>query len=189
MARKTLKSAAAILAAASMSLAAVACSSEDANKAGDAATGAAATSTVDTTVVTTAAAAGEGQGQGEEVEIPTVDGKTEKVPAPIAALWKENGAAEGWMGGLTDVQKKDGATLANFQHGSIASSEETGAHILRGKIRELWLQDGALDSKVGLPVENEKELSGAGWDQNFKKGMIKWAPDTAGQWAPNIDAK
>lgn len=62
---------------------------------------------------------------------------------------------------------------------TIAWSERTGAHVVHGEIRELWLKLGGQGGELGYPVSNEMPTpDGCGRRSRFQFGEIWWSPDT-----------
>src|SRR5262249_47176907 len=61
---------------------------------------------------------------------------------------------------------------------SIYWTRSTGAHVIQGEIRDLWLKLGAQKSKLGYPIEDETDTpDGRGRMSRFQRGEIWWYPD------------
>ncbi len=60
---------------------------------------------------------------------------------------------------------------------SIYWSKSTGAHLVAGEIRDLWLKSGGPKSALGLPTSDEGPTSdGTGRVSEFEHGKIVWSP-------------
>jgi hypothetical protein len=69
----------------------------------------------------------------------------------------------------------------HFEHGSIYWTPATGAHIVKGMIRNKWASMGWEKSRLQYPMTDELILEGTnneGRYQNFQGGVIKWTPNT-----------
>ena len=71
--------------------------------------------------------------------------------------------------------KTDARTIAQS---SIYWTQETGAHLVRGEIRQHWLQMGGPASELGYPTADEADApDGRGRVSRFQHGEILWDPD------------
>jgi uncharacterized protein with LGFP repeats len=62
---------------------------------------------------------------------------------------------------------------------TISWSARTGAHVVHGEIRDLWLQMGAESGDLGYPISSEEPTSdGRGRQSRFEFGEIKWYPES-----------
>jgi uncharacterized protein with LGFP repeats len=62
---------------------------------------------------------------------------------------------------------------------TISWSTQTGAHVVHGEIRVLWLKMGAEGGELGYPVSCEEPTAdGRGRQNRFEFGEIRWYPDT-----------
>lgn len=124
--------------------------------------------------------------KGETQTITTAHGE-EEVPADLAAAIEEKQAE--W-GDVQSVESTDKGTLATFEGGKhLVYSEETGAQPVIGKIAETWVNEGGLDASVGLPTKPEADAAEAnGWTQEFSNGTISWTEGEDGQFKADIDA-
>ncbi|MEN2745028.1 hypothetical protein [Sinomonas halotolerans] len=97
----------------------------------------------------------------------------------IRGAWARAGAQNGALrypttdevGGL-----RDSGVRQLFQGGSIYWTPTTGAQILRGAVRNLWLNYGAQDGYVRYPTTGEVASVRGGVVQNFQRGTIFWHP-------------
>ena len=65
---------------------------------------------------------------------------------------------------------------------TIAWSTRTGAHVVHGEIRHLWLELGGESGQLGYPVSDEMPTSdGRGRRSLFEYGEIQWFVDTGAQ--------
>ncbi|NAZ88554.1 LGFP repeat-containing protein, partial [Kineococcus indalonis] len=60
-----------------------------------------------------------------------------------------------------------------FQGGAIYWSSGTGAHVIRGAIRDAWARQGWEGGRLGFPTSSEFDITG-GKRQNFTGGYIEW---------------
>jgi uncharacterized protein with LGFP repeats len=62
---------------------------------------------------------------------------------------------------------------------TISWSARTGAHVVHGEIRDLWLQMGAESGDLGYPISSEEPTSdGRGRQSRFEFGEIEWYPES-----------
>jgi hypothetical protein len=103
--------------------------------------------------------------------------------ASAVASGKATGPGSGgsWLGFLgypttDETVTPDGIGRYNhFQNGSIYWSPTTGAHEVRGAIREEWAARGWEKSTLGYPVSDETdEIDGSGRVSLFEHGAIHW---------------
>lgn len=95
---------------------------------------------------------------------------------------RDKWAALGWESSplgfpITDETATPGRAGAfnHFQVGSIYWSPATGAHEVRGAIRDAWAALGWESSPLGFPVGDEYTAAGAR-RSDFQKGYITWTP-------------
>jgi hypothetical protein len=62
----------------------------------------------------------------------------------------------------------------HFQHGSIYWTPDTGAHEVRGAIRDKWAALGWERSYLGFPVSDELATEQGGRVNGFQRGEIRW---------------
>lgn len=185
----------AVAATAALSMGVVACS--DTDEGADSATTAVET-TADTEAAEEAAeesaeaseeAAEPSNPDGEpaegEVAVDTEDGEVALPAAAAAAL--ESFTAD-W-GKPESIEANDlGQVLAKFQEGNVATwAQELGAVPVVGKIAETWLDEGGLESTLGLPTGPEQAApDGNGWVQQFTNGVISWISDENGDFEADV---
>lgn len=119
------------------------------------------------------------------VEMVELDGQ--QVPADIAAKIEELGGVEK-LDGISKVTKEGDADVVYLgEHRRVYFTPETGAHLIQGKILETWIEQGGVDSDLGLPTSDEKEITN-GWQSDFQKGQITWTSATGeiGDFQPTI---
>lgn len=124
-------------------------------------------------------ATGEGD-QGETREIDLVDGSSVAVPVPLAEAINTHSAD---FGTPTDVREgSDGRYLVSYEENShLVYSADTDAQPLIGMIARTWMEEGGLDSEIGLPTGREETApDGEGWTQEFTNGTISWVPAPLG---------
>jgi uncharacterized protein with LGFP repeats len=86
-------------------------------------------------------------------------------------------AASGWENGPLGYPVTDAAPLANggkfvhFQGGSVYWSPATGAHVVRGPVRDAWAATGWETGPLGYPTGDLRAVSG-GTRQDFQRGYI-----------------
>jgi uncharacterized protein with LGFP repeats len=177
---------AAVFAAGGLVLGAAACSDDDSDDSGStasaSATGADSSGSADASSGADASA-GAGASDGASGDVTSAD----QLPEEIKAAYDQAGGEAGELGAFTSFETSGDNSLATFANGFIASSPDTGAQPLIGKIGETWSTGGALENPVGLPTAPEQGDAGAGWDQDFQKGQIGWHPDETGNWAATGD--
>lgn len=95
----------------------------------------------------------------------------------IQSSWLNSGWNQGVGFPTTDeTSTPDGTGKYNhFQNGSIYWSPNTGAHPVRGRIRDFWGQEGWERSTFGYPTSAERNVR-VGAVQSFQNGDIQWVP-------------
>jgi uncharacterized protein with LGFP repeats len=79
----------------------------------------------------------------------------------------------------TPVTTIPGGAFAHYANGSIYASPATGAHVIRGVLRDKWASLGWETSWLGYPTTDVAALStGSGQFQHFQNGSIYWSPVT-----------
>jgi len=99
-----------------------------------------------------------------------------EVHGSIRDKWASLGWERSFLGyPLTDeTVTPDGIGRYNhFTGGSIYWTPKTGAHEVRGAIRDKWASLGWERGKLGYPISDEF-ASGAGRRSNFQHGFITW---------------
>lgn len=132
----------------------------------------------------------EGAGaEGETVKVKTANGEEVELPKDVKTAWDNEGGETGAFGKLTEFKDGEKGSLATFEKGWIANSEENGAVPLIGKIGETWANGGGLDNEIGLPTAPEQGDAASGWTQSFENGTIKWVKDASGKFAETIEKR
>jgi hypothetical protein len=69
---------------------------------------------------------------------------------------------------------------SNFEHGSIYSSNASGAHVIYGAIGAEWTQMGGVKSILGYPTSDEADVDGVAGARvtHFQGGDIYWSAGT-----------
>jgi uncharacterized protein with LGFP repeats len=72
---------------------------------------------------------------------------------------------------------------ADFQNGSIYWSATTGAHMLNGAFKPLWISAGGLGGYLGYPTDDPVHTSdGVGWTQTFERGQMWYHDGVGAHW-------
>ncbi|AGF72003.1 LGFP repeat-containing protein [Corynebacterium halotolerans] len=118
--------------------------------------------------------------EGDTQEIDLVDGSSVAVPVPLAEAINTHSADFGTPTGVEEGS--DGRYLVSYEEDSyLAYSADTGAQPLIGMIAQTWMNEGGLDSDLGLPTGPEEAIpDGEGWTQEFTNGTISWVPAPLG---------
>ncbi|QXG77193.1 fibronectin type III domain-containing protein [Modestobacter sp. L9-4] len=95
---------------------------------------------------------------------------------------RDRWAALGWQDGTLGYPTADevalrGGAVTHFQGGSVYWSPATGAHAVRGAIRDRWAALGWQDGTLGYPTTDEVGLGG-GAVTHFQGGSVYWSPAT-----------
>jgi uncharacterized protein with LGFP repeats len=100
------------------------------------------------------------------------------VRGEIRELWKAFDWEAGPLGYPTSDETvlDDGGRYSVFEGGSVYWSFATGAHEVRGAIRDEWAKRGWERGALGYPVTGEIEVPG-GIRSNFQGGSITWKRD------------
>ncbi|MGY1682445.1 N-acetylmuramoyl-L-alanine amidase [Geodermatophilus sp. SYSU D01176] len=100
----------------------------------------------------------------------------------IRDTWLRTGGTSGFLGFPTtsEARTADGrVAFSRFQGGDVYWSEATGAHVVRGAIRDTWLQTGGATGYLGLPVTDDAATAdGRGAFVRFQGGDVYWSPTT-----------
>ncbi|WP_432559718.1 hypothetical protein [Granulicoccus sp. GXG6511] len=100
----------------------------------------------------------------------------------IGAAWNGTGYERGLLGYPTSGEfcgLRDGGCFQTFQRGSFYWSPRSGAHWVRGAIRDEWGRRGWENGRLGYPVSDEEcGASSGGWmcTQRFTGGTLAWTP-------------
>ncbi|GAB7192229.1 hypothetical protein NUM3379_29380 [Kineococcus sp. NUM-3379] len=100
------------------------------------------------------------------------------VRGAIRERWANQGWEGGWLGfPVTDETGVRGGAFNHFQGGSVYWSAATGAHSVRGAIRDAWARQGWEGGRLGFPTSEEHDVPG-GRRSFFQRGEITWTPAT-----------
>ncbi|GAB7189438.1 hypothetical protein NUM3379_01440 [Kineococcus sp. NUM-3379] len=98
----------------------------------------------------------------------------------VRGLIREKWGSVGWEAGYlgypttTEAPVRGGA-FTHFQGGSVYWSPATGAHVVRGAIRQAWAGQGWESGRLGFPMSDEYDVPG-GRRSDFQGGDIVWTP-------------
>jgi uncharacterized protein with LGFP repeats len=98
------------------------------------------------------------------------------VSGAVRSRWT---AARGVYGNLgyprtsTICGLRRGGCGQHFTGGSVYWSPATGARVLKGVIRERWVQSGGVEGRYGYPVADQRAIRG-GWSQRFSGGTLTY---------------
>ncbi|MBF6350635.1 MULTISPECIES: LGFP repeat-containing protein [Nocardia] len=110
-----------------------------------------------------------------ETTVQTPDGTEVTVSGSIYQKYTEAGGPAGTLG-MPEGEEQvagDGGRYQNFVGGTIFFSEETGAHIVWGDIREAWEANGGAEGELGFPISDEQDTP-EGKMSEFEGGTITW---------------
>jgi hypothetical protein len=99
-----------------------------------------------------------------------------EVHGAIRDKWAELGWEAGALGYPVSNETKTPDNVGRFsvfQHGSIYWTPVTGAHEVRGAIRDKYMESGWESGPLGYPVSDEYAVSG-GRRSDFEHGSITW---------------
>jgi hypothetical protein len=102
----------------------------------------------------------------------------------VHGLIRDAWATLGWEAGALGYPTSDESATPDgigrynvFQHGSIYWTPQTGAHEVRGRIRDAWAAAGWESGVLGYPTSNEYAVTG-GRRSDFQHGFITWTAST-----------
>ncbi len=110
-----------------------------------------------------------------ETTVQTPDGTEVTVSGSIYQKYNEAGGPAGTLG-MPEGEEQvagDGGRYQNFVGGTIFFSEDTGAHIVWGDIREAWEANGGAEGELGFPTSDEQDAP-EGKMSEFEGGTITW---------------
>ncbi|MEU4316814.1 esterase [Nocardia sp. NPDC024068] len=110
-----------------------------------------------------------------ETTVQTPDGTEVTVKGSIYQKYTEAGGPTGTLG-MPEGEEQvvaDGGRYQDFTGGTIFFSEETGAHVVWGDIREAWEANGGAEGQLGFPVSDEEDTP-EGKMSEFQGGTITW---------------
>lgn len=77
---------------------------------------------------------------------------------------------------------RGGARSQEFENGTVYWSADSGAHMVKGKIAELYNAASGPRGQLGLPTTSETPTpDGRGYFNQFEEGAIYWTPETGAQ--------
>ncbi|GAB7192233.1 hypothetical protein NUM3379_29420 [Kineococcus sp. NUM-3379] len=99
-----------------------------------------------------------------------------EVRGAIRDAWARLGWETGPLGfPVTDEVRLGGGAFTHFRGGSVYWSPATGAHEVRGAIRDAWARQGWETGRLGYPTSDEYAVPG-GRRSDFAGGWIVWTP-------------
>ncbi|WP_432570459.1 LGFP repeat-containing protein [Kineococcus sp. SYSU DK005] len=98
----------------------------------------------------------------------------------VRGLIRDTWARQGWETGplgypTTDETAIRSGAFNHFTGGSVYFSPSTGAHLVRGLIRDAWARQGWESGRLGYPTSDEYDVPG-GRRSDFQGGSITWTP-------------
>ncbi|WP_432546381.1 N-acetylmuramoyl-L-alanine amidase [Kineococcus sp. SYSU DK004] len=96
----------------------------------------------------------------------------------VRGLIRDKWASLGWETGflgypVTDEVPLPGGAFTAFEGGSVYWSPRTGAHVVKGAIRDAWGARGWEAGRLGYPTSDEFAVDG-GLRTTFERGSITW---------------
>jgi hypothetical protein len=136
-------------------------------------------------------AAGSGRGshfQGGDVYWSAPTGAYEVVN-PALDVWRAAGGAEGTLGfPLSGLSPAGAGQAVRFEHGTIASSQATGTHVVPAPVDTTWWDNGGPGGVLGLPLLDQRPAVGAEAVTFFQGGTVYVVGDQAGDGDEDVDA-
>ena len=102
----------------------------------------------------------------------------EDVTGAIGAFYVSNGGAAEFGAPQGSEFRIDGGYQQKFARSTISWHPATGAYDTRNAIGAKWNSLGATGSRLGFPTSRERVLSGGGFAQSFRNGLIVWSRAT-----------
>lgn len=101
----------------------------------------------------------------------------------IRDKWQELGYQNGRLGYPKgpEVKVGNGSYSQKYENGYIVGNWHTGYWISAGAIRDYWIANGGVDSRVGMPTGPETNVASGIWKQSYKRGLIIGGGST-GYW-------
>ncbi|WP_249359413.1 LGFP repeat-containing protein [Nocardia cyriacigeorgica] len=124
---------------------------------------------------TATATGAETPGAAGETKFSTPDGEI-TVSGVIYSKYVESGGQNSPLGMPEDPEETgpNGGRYQDFEGGTIYWSQDSGAHIVWGDIRETWEENGGANGKLGYPVTDEETLPDGSRKSEFTGGTITW---------------
>ncbi|WP_459643634.1 LGFP repeat-containing protein [Kineococcus sp. NUM-3379] len=101
-----------------------------------------------------------------------------EVHGAIRDRWGRLGWKGGPLGFPSSIEYRtlpSGGAYSAFEGGSLHWSPATGAHLVRGAIRDAWGATGWEAGPLGFPVSDEYDVPG-GKRSDFQHGRVTWTP-------------
>jgi stage II sporulation protein D len=99
-----------------------------------------------------------------------------EVRGAIRDRWTTSGWESGFLGyPRTDEIRLAGGAYEAFEGGAVYWSPASGAHSIRGAIRDAWARQGWETGRLGYPTSDEYAVAG-GRRSDFQGGSITWTP-------------
>lgn len=119
--------------------------------------------------------------EAPEAELPAAEPAGFTTHGAIGARWKADGGENASYGKPTSNEIcSNGVCYQRFERATLAWSQKTGTHLLRGAIEDRWLADGAANSPYGAPASEEVVVNKGAVEQLFykngKDGAFYWTP-------------
>ncbi|WP_442918872.1 LGFP repeat-containing protein, partial [Leucobacter sp. MMO-66] len=103
---------------------------------------------------------------------------SQPVGGAILPLYTSEGGPAGYLGFPTGGERPvTGGVKQEFERGTAYWSNRTGASVINGAIRGLYLSEGGPDGYLGLPVGAEVRANGVS-RQEFERGTAYWSNGT-----------
>ncbi|WP_280232339.1 LGFP repeat-containing protein [Nocardia cyriacigeorgica] len=121
------------------------------------------------------ATGGETPGAGGQTTINTPNGEI-TVSDVIYTKYVETGGPDSPLGVPEEAEEAgpNGGRYQDFVGGTIYWSQDSGAHIVWGDIRETWEENGGANGTLGYPVSDEESTADGGKKSEFTGGTITW---------------
>jgi uncharacterized protein with LGFP repeats len=100
------------------------------------------------------------------------------VQGAIADTYRASGRETGPLGfPVSDEIRASGGAVSHFEFGDVYWSPATGAHLVVGRIRDVWLANGGVSGGLGYPITDERSgARGIGRYSEFTGGTVYWTP-------------
>ncbi|WP_436529024.1 LGFP repeat-containing protein [Actinoplanes sp. HUAS TT8] len=103
-----------------------------------------------------------------------------RVHGGILAKYESLGTDRGRLGCPLGIEQRahGGGRMQQFDGGSIYWSQETGAHVVAGRILDVWQGNEGEAGCIGYPVDEESDAPAhGGRQQHFQHGVIWYLSD------------
>lgn len=107
--------------------------------------------------------------------VSVTDAAGASVSIPVALNEKATSIGAGVLGKLVSVKNAGTKWVASYANGwHIAYDKTNGAIPVKGKIGQVWFENGGVTNPVGMPTAAEQTKADGNWVQSFTNGEI-WA--------------